>query len=89
LSAGSGDDEAALARGVEQLRHGGAIGDGGVRVQLGRGAQAQVGIALDDHQAHGTVTVDLHDDGTVEFQVGRQQGGGGDHFAQDFFTASG
>ena len=80
-----GDDEAALARGVEQLRHGGDVGDGGVRVQLGRGAQAQVGVALDDHQAHGTVTVDLHDDGAVEFQVGRQQGGGSHHFAQHFF----
>ncbi|MNT90695.1 hypothetical protein D3C72_2316560 [compost metagenome] len=29
--------------------------------------------------------MDLHDDGAVEFQVGRQQGGGSHHFAQHFF----
>ena len=84
-----GDDEAALAVRVQQRRHRRVRLNDGLRIELGGGAQAQFGIALDHQQAHRTVAMDLHDDRTVEFQVGRQQRGGRHHFAQHFFDGRG
>ena len=76
------DREAPEAVLVDQLLDIGFLVDHRVRRQLGGGAQAQFGIALDHQQAHRAIAVDLHHDRAIEFQIGRQQRGRRQHFAQ-------
>ena len=76
------DHEAAIAMRVDQLGQADVVRHHRVRRQLGGGAHAQFGIAFDHQQTHRTVAMDLHHDRAVELQVGRQQRGGRQHFAQ-------
>ena len=50
--------------------------------QFGGGPHAHLGVAFHDHQFHRSITMDLHDDGAIELDIGRQQRSRCHHFAE-------
>ena len=77
------DDETASAMCVDQVSKAGLVADDSFRIQLCRCTDMQGGIALDNKKADGTISLNLKDEGAVEFDVAAQQGGCTNHFAQE------